>query len=905
MRRFFFYLSLFILPFGYTVQAQTVVRGTVIDRDTQKGVSSVNVTLQEKGSVALVGYAVTDDKGAFKLEYKGNQDSIIVSAVGFNINKVSQTIPNRSQEVTITTYSQAISIQEVRVVAPNIRQVGDTIKYSVGAYVEQSDRTIGDILKKLPGIEIKESGEILYNNRSINNYYIEGLDLLKGRYGLANNTIQARDVAEVQVLENHQPIKALEGVEFSEEAAINLKLKAGAQGVLIAYALLGAGAGSDPDLLLTSELSAMYFSKIMQNVTTYKGNNTGFDVSREQLYLLGGGSSVGGGSMGGGSMGGGSQNWLSVQSPSSPAITKNRYLNNQVHAISFNNVWKLAKEYQLNANLNYTNDRQDKSSYAYTEYLLPGDTLLTISERLGSRAYTHQASADIILNANTKQFYLDNTLSLKGAWDSETGNAFTPTDTIYQTLNKPNFSISNAFRLIKNYTKTSFTFSSTNSYASTPNDLVIEPMRYDFLFDPNLSTVPKGIKQELLLNIFTSANSVAFGFDHGKWKQNYTVNFNANLQALTTELSPLSATLSSKNNQPSIAIDSLSNDLRWNRFEWQIRPTYSYMYNRIRASLNIPLQYIVLQVNDKVPATQENTQRLFLNPSLTFWYKLSPYLEASVNAVYQNGLGGINSAYTGYIMSSYRNLQRNDAKLYEQQRQNYSVNLSYRNPIYALFGNVGATYFRQRANLLFGYNYTDILRIQTSYDLPNTSYGMNIAGNLSKGFDLIASTLTAGGSFTSSHASQIDQGTSIHFNNRTYTVNGSINTKIQRWANVSYRLEYAQSERLVAENNSRSTPIRTYSQRAQLNLFPIRNLTINFSWEEFYNSAIGSGSRKMSFGDINLRYKLPKVEFMIDYTNLFNAKEFNSVSYSNTSTYYYAYALRPAEVIAKIRFKIK
>jgi len=873
-----------------SIQAQTTIRGTVIDRDTQKEVRDANVILQEPGKAAIISYALTDDKGAFRLTYAGSSDSITVSVSGFNMSKETKTVANRSQEVSFTIFSQAIAINEVRVIAQNIRQAGDTVKYSVGAYVEQNDRTIGDILKKLPGIEVKDNGAIHYNNRPINNFYIEGLDLLKGRYGLASNTIQARDVAEVQVLENHQPIKALEDVEFSEDAAINLKLKEGAKGVLIAYTLLGAGAevNDDPDLLWTGELSSMYFNKNLQNITTYKGNNTGNDVSREQTFML----------VGPGAQSSSSQNWLSVQSPSTPSISQNRYLNNQVHAMSFNNVWRLKKNYQLNANLNYTHDRQDKRSYSLAEHRLPGDSLLTIEERLSSRLFKNQGSADIILNANTKQFYLDNNLSLKGAWDTENGNALTSTDSIYQYLDKPNYSLRNAFRLIKNYPRTSLTFSSTNSYASTPNNLRVEPMLYDFLFDPAAS-LSKGLEQELLLNNFASANSVSFGFDHGKWKQNYSVGFNADLQRLTTELYPQA---------PSGAIpsspDSLTNDLSWNRFDWQIQPSYSYLYNRLRATIGLPVQYVVLQVNDRVPATQNNTDRLFLNPSLSVMYKLSPYWDASANAAYRNSLGGLSNGYTGYIMRSYRNLQRNQGKLYEQQTQSYNFNLSYRNPIYALFGNVGASYFNMRANLLFGYNYSGILRVQTSYDLLNTTEGVNLSGSVSKGLDVISSTLTAGGNYTTTRASQINQGTLMRFHNQQYGVNVSINTKVQRWANLSYRLEHTQSLNSVANENISFAPIRTYLQRAQLNLFPIKNLTMNFSWEYFYNSAITSGSRNMSFGDINIRYKLPKVEFIFDYTNLFNTKEYISASYSNTSAYYYSYMLRPAEMILKVRFKI-
>jgi hypothetical protein len=420
-------------------------------------------------------------------------------------------------------------------------------------------------------------------------------------------------------------------------------------------------------------------------------------------------------------------------------------------------------------------------------------------------------------------------------------------------------------------------------------------MLYDFLFDPTTS-LSKGLEQELLLNNFTSANSVAFGFDHGKWKQNYAVGFNADLQRLTTELSPQTISAPSPSHP-----DSLVNDLSWNRFDWQIQPSYSYLYNRLRATLGLPVQYAMLDVN---PATQNHTNRLFLNPSLAVMYKLSPYWDATANAAYRNSLGGLSNGYTGYIMRSYRNLQRNQGKLLEQHTQSYGFNLSYRNPIYALFGNIGASYFNMRANLLYGYSYSGNLRVQTSYDLPNTTEGINLSGSVSKGLDIISSTLTAGGNYATTRASQINQGILMRFNNQQYGVNVSFNTKVRQWANISYRLEHAQSLNSVGNDNTSFAPIRTYLQRAQLNLFPIKNLTMNFSWEYFYNSAITSGSRNMSFGDINIRYKLPKAEIIFDYTNLFNTKEYISASYSNTSAYYYSYTLRPAEVMLKVRFKV-
>ena len=44
---------------------------------------------------------------------------------------------------------------------------------------------------------------------------------------------------------------------------------------------------------------------------------------------------------------------------------------------------------------------------------------------------------------------------------------------------------------------------------------------------------------------------------------------------------------------------------------------------------------------------------------------------------------------------------------------------------------------------------------------------------------------------------------------------------------------------------------------------------------------------------------------ILGYTNVFNTRRYVSASYSETSRYYYAYDLRPAKVLVKIKFKIK
>ena len=172
-----------------------------------------------------------------------------------------------------------MQLKEVTVRAQKIRQNGDTLSYLVGAYQQQGDRVIGDVLKHMPGIEVADNGGIKYNGKTIKKFYVEEMDLLQGRYGLATNNINASDVATVQVLEHHQPVKMLQDKELSDDVAINLKLKNSAKGTVAINTMLGGGAqqaggwhigkrpltdsqaaiGQSP--LWTAEVVGMYFAK--------------------------------------------------------------------------------------------------------------------------------------------------------------------------------------------------------------------------------------------------------------------------------------------------------------------------------------------------------------------------------------------------------------------------------------------------------------------------------------------------------------------------------------------------------------------------------------------------------------------------------------------------------------------
>ena len=415
--------------------AQTIIEGNVTD-SLGRAVDAY-VTVAPKGTGNILGFADTDAKGHYRLEFTTQADSVTVTASGLAIGNQVKIVKNQSQRLNFRVKEQNVQLKEVTVRAQKIRQNGDTLNYLVGAYQQQGDRVIGDVLKRMPGIEVSDNGGIKYNGKSIKKFYVEEMDLLQGRYGLATNNINASDVATVQVLENHQPVKMLQGKELTDDVAINLKLKDSAKGTVAVNTMLGGGweptpspspkegslvthesskLFSSPSLgegigvgLWTAEVVGMYFAKRRQNMTLYKGNNTGDDVSKELT-----------------------QHYSSINSvslypfcptgtvmPSGSGLPQKRTFDNHSHILTLNHLEKPNKDTELGLNIAYHNDRIRREGSSVGDRFLSDDSRLLTTETMTSETKVNNLNVQARYNWNAQNGFLANVLKFDTNWNSD------------------------------------------------------------------------------------------------------------------------------------------------------------------------------------------------------------------------------------------------------------------------------------------------------------------------------------------------------------------------------------------------------------------------------------------------------------------------------------------------------
>jgi hypothetical protein len=219
---------LLLTTLASTLSAQTL-HGIVTDGSNHR-LKGVSVSLLDSSRLIL-SFAMSAADGRFSLEVpEGKRGALLrFSRMGYAADTLDLQAFKNGQTVVLGAREQAL--REVQVRAQAIRQRGDTIDYLVSRFKNAQDRSIADVLKKMPGLKVSEDGGISYQGKPINKFYVEGMDMMGGKYAMVSENLSADKVSKVQVMENHQPIKALKDVSFSERAALNIILKPDAKDV--------------------------------------------------------------------------------------------------------------------------------------------------------------------------------------------------------------------------------------------------------------------------------------------------------------------------------------------------------------------------------------------------------------------------------------------------------------------------------------------------------------------------------------------------------------------------------------------------------------------------------------------------------------------------------------------------
>lgn len=861
----FLYIFLSFMTISLYGQASIVERsisGSITEKNGEV-VAGANVLVQSADGKRLFSYGSSDGEGRYEVRFRSDADSVSVSVIGFNLAKVSKVVPANIGRLDFSVEYSALKIKEVKVEASAIDRKKDTVTYYVANFKDSTDRSIGDVLMKLPGIEVAPSGQIKYQGKSINKFYVEGLDMLGGQYGIATNNIQASDIAKVEVYEDHQPIKVLQDWVASDRAAINLILKSGARGAW--NGVVQGGAGYQP-VLWNGEVTPMFFGKNFQTIMTYKTNNTGDDVARELESSMG--------------LGWDAERLTGIQEAGNPPVNERLYLNNNIHSVSINTINKTGEDSDLTVNAYYIHDNRNQAAENRTSYFIPGQNPLDVYENIDAESISDRMQVALQFRNNANKNYLNNRLSFNGSWNRNNGVVGDGNQEISQVHMQPRIAVDNDFRMIRRFGKWQVDFVSNTDYNRLTSELQVKPMVFSQFFDEE----GDGTRQHIEAERFRTENSVSTSYRAGFWNFYLKGGINAHIENLNTVLSPL-------NGIGSVA-DSLMNGCRWRRFDVSLQPQIAYSKHSFNMSFVSPLEVAVINGRNHYLA----------KPSVYMNWKISYNLKMSAYGAYNMSLGNLYDSYSGYIMRDYRSVSKKEGNSARTGTQNYGLDMSYSNPASALFASADVSYFRSSRSQTVNNLYEGDSFIAEAIERDNVSSGLSANGRVSKRFSAISTTISLNGGWSRSWSETMLQGEVTPVTMDRYNVGGSLNSNIGRYVIFDYSGSF--SVHSIDGYNS-VDPVGTLKQNAALNFVIAKRVLMNVGAEHYFCGEIQGEDRNMVFMNASASYKFKKFEFILEGRNLLDKRSFSAIEYSDTFCYAYAYELRPLSVMFKVRFSLR
>lgn len=863
-----------------SVLAQNRISGTVRYAGDGSYAAGVNVIVSAPGQGAMLGYDITDADGGFSVSYTSRNDSVTVAVTGFNIRRQSVTIASGTVRIDFSVEYAKQKIREVKVVADPVKRQSDTVTYYMENFRETTDRSIGDVLEKLPGIEVSATGSIKYQGKEINKFYIEGLDMLGGRYGIATENIQAKDIAAVEVYENHQPIKMLQDWVKSDRAAINLKLKSEAKGAW--NCIFQAGLGYKP-FLWNGEVSPMYFGRKFQTISIYKTNNTGNDVSRELASHTNGADKL--------------RHILGVSRPDEPPVAEERYLDNRIHTVSVNTINKLGNDGDITADISYVHDRIESEGMGETSYFLADGSSVFVPEEKTSDRKKDMIDMNVQYRKNSKKIYILEQVSVMAEKNAENGDVIQNSSRIGQFLDIPEIQVRNTFNIVKRIRKWRLDFRSKTDYGRSSSSLQINPTPYKEIF--GFQDGYENAAQKLDASRFRTDNKFRTYFDKGAWSFSINAGLDAHIENMKSSLYATDVGGLSMS-----AADTMSNDISFRRLDIFLGPGLSYRPGSVfYAHLNLPVNLVHIGSDDRISGITNKKTRILFSPSLSVVWDITYGLKFNGFVSLNERLGDLYDSYRGYIMTDYRTVGSKSGETSRTSRQICSADISYGDALHALFFSADAMWWRTKSNVTYGTEYIGTLSRTVATVADNISSGVNFSGRISKRFSSISTTVSLQGGWGRTWSSYMRQGVLMPSEYYMASAGIKVDSRIAKPVLLSYKGDYTRSA--GRNSNAAFPPIDAFRQNLRFDFVIRDKVTVGVGGEHYFNAAIESKDRNMFFADASVSFRYGRLEYILEGHNLLNTGFFSSSLYKDMTGYLYRTRLRPLSVLFKVRFSLK
>ncbi|MDO6801593.1 TonB-dependent receptor [Wenyingzhuangia sp. 1_MG-2023] len=892
--------------FAFNSFAQSIDVTGVIKDDEGQVLESASVIALTKDTNKLEAYSITSAHGKYSISLKqGSLYSLKVSFVGFAPTtyeldlrtEVNDLVKDFSLSKDINTLDKVVLTYEMP-----IKVQGDTIMYAADSFSNGTEKKLGDILKKLPGVEVNDDGQIEVEGKQVQKVMVEGKDFFDGDSKLAVENIPSNSIDKIEVLKNYSEISQLRNVTNNEDnIAINIKLKSGKKNFW--FGEITAGGGLDSRYIAHPKL--FYYSPEKSlNVITDINNIGEIPFTRRDYF----------------SFTGGFKN-ASRDSGTSLNLTSDNLGFSSLMGNRANDVLTkfgaLNFDYKVNEGL----DVSGYFIYSNTDIDMFQKTMLTYNDGLvESRENTTNQNNHIGLGKFSalykphENFQLDYDLFLKVSKQEEEGELKSSFSNVENNINS--FKNDEPFSIQQN-ANINYTLNEDHIFSSELQFLLSKEQPFYNATFLGLGTDPSSDNLPF---------STLFPYENGQ--EDYSINQDKTIETTKADakvdyyyvISPSSNINVTVGNvwtnqifDSSIfqVLDSgIENEFTSNEFNNDdVRYTFSDVFLGLKYKVTLGkftlTPGLILHnygvTNEQLGVTNSTNETLLL-PRLyaNFQIKKSESLRFTYSRTAE--YADVNTIAEGYVFNNYNSLFQGNGGIQNGLYENFK--LSYYSFSLYSHTNIFASlnYSKKKDAIKNDVIFTQINRVSTPINSSQTDETFSANTRWEKTFGKIKAN--AKGNLNFSKLYNIFEGTQSKSESFTQNYTGSLLTNFKNWPNFEVGYQYT-----VNKYNNVNAENTFYTSKPFANLewlmFKSFTLKADYDWYNYTNQD-DTIDNKYSFLDASIAYqkKDTKWEYKLGVTNLLNTKSINNDSfnqnYSSTNQYY----VQPRYLVLSVKYNL-
>ena len=209
------------------------ISGQLVDVELKEPVVQAAVQLFNTSDSTFVGGTVSDDNGTFSIEAPSNGTfRLKILSIGFQAIEREVTIRrNQNQELgTLLMAPESVMLQEA-VVTGRAAQVvvrKDTLMYSPEAYRTPEGSTIEELIKRIPGADIDEDGNITMNGKVVKKILLDGKEFMLGDIETALKNIPVNIIQNLKFYDQQSDQSRITGIDDgNKETVLDFTIKKG------------------------------------------------------------------------------------------------------------------------------------------------------------------------------------------------------------------------------------------------------------------------------------------------------------------------------------------------------------------------------------------------------------------------------------------------------------------------------------------------------------------------------------------------------------------------------------------------------------------------------------------------------------------------------------------------------